>query len=121
MFVAGVWLGLDWLGVKATGVAFLAMYGAYLPIVWGLSKRRIGFRWTPAVRKQALVVIAAALGVDLAARWADWAGAGLGVLLAVLLGVWALMRLSSMAGLGGKLGALARFGKKLNDWRERLV
>lgn len=113
VFVAGVWLGLTWLGVKATGVAFLAMYVAYLPIVWWLAKRRIGFSWTPAVRKQALVMIAAALCVELAARWADWAGAGVGVLLAVLLGVWALIRLSSMAGLGGKLGWITRAGQRL--------
>lgn len=116
VFVAGVWLGLALLGVKATGVAFLAMYLAYLPIVWVLAKRRIGFSWTPAVRKQALVVIAAALSVELAARWADWAGAGLGILLAVLLGVWALLRLSSMAGLGGKLGWIAYFIRKVQFW-----
>jgi O-antigen/teichoic acid export membrane protein len=115
VFVAGVWLGLTWLGVKATGVAFLAMYVAYLPIVWGLAKRRIGFSWTPAVRKQALLVMVAALSVELAARWADWAGAGLGVLLAVL------MRLSSMAGLGGKMAWLAGLGERLRAWTGVLI
>ncbi len=112
ILVIGVFIGLPILGVKSTGVAFLATYLLYLPLVWWLARRRIGFRWTPTVRIQALAVVAAAVAVDIAARWSDPLGAGLGVGLAVLFGIGALSRLSAVVGAGGRLGRLAAIGEK---------
>lgn len=112
-FVLGVLIGLPLIGVTATGVAFLLLYIVYLPIVWVVGRRMIGFRWTRAVKAQALTVIAAALAVDIAARWSEPLGAVLGVGLAAITGSWALMRLSSMAGAKGRLGRIAGFAERV--------
>lgn len=114
VFLLGIFVGLPLIGVTATGVAFLAWYAAYLPIVWYFGGRRIGFRWSRAVKAQALAVIAAAVAVDTTARWSDVAGALLGTTLAAGLGVWALLRLSSQA--GGRLGRAGALVKKIKIW-----
>lgn len=114
VFVLGIFVGPPLIGVNATGVAFLALYVAYLPIVWYFGGRRIGFRWSRAVKAQALAVIAAAVAVDTAARWSDIAGALLGTTLAAGLGVWALRRLSSQA--GGRPGRVGAMGEKMKIW-----
>lgn len=119
VFVLGVFVGLPLMGVTATGVAFLALYIAYLPLMWWLGGRMIGFRWTRAVKAQALTVIAAALAVDIAARWSEPLGALLGLGLALATGIWALMRLTSMAGASGRLGRIARFGERMTGWMIR--
>jgi len=116
VFVLGIFVALPLIGVTATGVAFLALYVAYLPIVWWFGGRMIGFSWTRAVKTQALAVIGAAVAVNIAARWSDPLGAVLGLGLAAGLGLWALMRLSTMAGAGGRLGRIARFGETAKGW-----
>lgn len=119
VFVLGILIGLPLIGVAATGVAFLALYVAYLPLVWQLGGRRIGFRWTRAVQTQAAAVIVAAAVVDVAGRWSDPLGAGLGAALAGGMGLWAVMRLSVMAGAGGRLGEIAAAGDKVKGWMIR--
>lgn len=119
VFVLGVFIGLPLIGVTATGVAFLALYVAYLPLVWWLGRRIIGFRWTRAVKAQALAVMGAAVAVDIAARWSEPLGAVLGLALAAGLGLWALMRLSKMAEAGGRLGRIAGFGERVKGWMIR--
>lgn len=116
VLLLGMFLLLPVIGVTASGVAFFLMYVAYLPLVWGLAVRRIGFRWSRAVKMQALAVIVAAVAVDLVARWSEMTGALLGVGLAAVLGVWALLRLSRMAGAGGRLGRIARCGERVTRW-----
>lgn len=119
VFVLGVLIGLPLIGVMATGVAFLALYVAYLPIVWWFGGRRIGFRWTRAIKVQALAVIGAAVVVDMAARWSEPLGAVIGLGLAAATGVWALMRLSAMAGIGGRLSRIGRLGERVKAWMIR--
>ncbi|WP_415393760.1 hypothetical protein [Paracoccus sp. SJTW-4] len=104
------------IGVTATGVAFLALYVVYLPLVRRLGGRSIGFHWSRAVKAQALAVIVAALVVDIAARASQWLGAGLGVGLALAAGLWALVRLSTQAGAGGRLGRIAGYGERVQGW-----
>ena len=120
VFVLGVLIGVPLIGVTATGVAFVALYVAYLPIVWWFGGRRIGFRWTRVVKAQAVAVMATAVTVDIAARWSEPLGAALGLGLALTSGIWALMRLSSMADAGGRLGRIAGFGERLKGWMIRL-
>ncbi len=116
VFVFVVLIGLTHIGVTATGVAFLALYAAYLPLVWWVGRRRIGFRWTPAVKAQGLTVMAAAVTVDIAARWSAPLGASLGLGLALATGTWALIRLSAMAAEGSRI---ARFGDRVKGWMIR--
>lgn len=119
VFVLGVWVGLPLLGVRATGVAFLALYVVYLPLVWWLGGRRIGFRWSRAVQAQGLAVMVAAVAVDLAGRWSEPLGAALGAALAMAMGIWSLMRLSSKAGADGRLGRIAAVGERVKRWMTR--
>lgn len=119
VFMLGVLVGLPLIGVTATGVAFLALYVAYLPLVWWLGGRRIHFRWTRAVLAQATVLIVTALVVDVAGRWSDVLGAGLGVAMAAGMGVWALMRLSARIETGGRLGRIAAVGERVKGWMIR--
>lgn len=114
VFVLGVLIGLPAIGVTATGVAFLALYVAYLPLVWWLGRRRISFRWTRAVKAQALAVMAAAGVVNIAACWSEPLGAVLGMGAAAAMGIWALMRLSAMAGANGRFRRIARVGEWMN-------
>lgn len=116
VFVLGVFIGLPLIGVTATGVAFLALYVAYLPLVWWLGGRRIGFRWTRAVRWQATLVIVAAVAVELAARVSDIVGAAVGLALGSGLAVWALLRLSAASDMTGRLAPLARMGERIRKW-----
>ncbi len=116
VFVLGVLVGLPLLGVTATGVAFLALYLAYLPLVWWLGGRRIGFRWSRAVKWHALATITAAVIVVLAARWSDLLGTAIGLLLATIVGFWALIRLSDVTCATGILGQGTVLGKKVKRW-----
>lgn len=119
VFVVSVVIGLPLIGLSATGMGFLALYVAYLPLVWWLGGRRIGFRWTRAVKTQALAVITAALAVNMAAHWSEPLSAILGLGLATATGGWALMRLSAMAGASGRLGSIARLGERAKGWMIR--
>jgi PAS domain S-box-containing protein len=119
IFLGGIWVLLPLIGINATGVAFLALYASLLPVNWWLGGRIIGFRWTRAVTAQALAVMAAAVAVDIAARWSDPLGAVLGVGLALVTGFWAVMRLSAMAGAGRRLGRIARLGERMKGWMIR--
>lgn len=119
VFVLGVWGGLPILGVTATGVAFLAMYAAILPINWWFGGRRIGFAWSRAVKAQALVAVAAALMVEAAARQSDMSGAAAGVVLGGTLGIWALVQLASRSGAGGRLGRIAAVRERVKRWITR--
>lgn len=106
-----IFFALPEFGLQATGIAFLAVYALYLPLVWWLGRRWIGFRWTRSVRLQAVGVVFAALAVDLACRKSDFAGAIFGGAVCAVLAIWALIRLSSLAGVDGRLGKIAVLGR----------
>lgn len=116
VFVLGVFIGMPLIGVTATGVAFLALYVAYLPLVLWLGGRQIGFRWTRAVRWQAGMVLGAALAVQLVARSSDMLGTVAGLGLGTGLGVWSLLRLSAASNATGRLAPLARTGERIRVW-----
>lgn len=61
VFVAGIAIALPWLGLTATGVSFVALYAAYLPAVYLISRRLIGFRWSVAVKKNFALLSCSAL------------------------------------------------------------
>lgn len=116
VFVLGVYFGLPLLGLRATGIAFLVLYMVYLPMVYLLAGRRLdGFRWTKAVRMQAVVVIFAAVIVDAVSRMSNVFGAWLGGAAAVLMGIWALVRLARKTDVGGRLGRFAGMVGQLTD------
>ena len=100
-FVLFTWLGLPLIGIQATGVAFVGLYGGYLPLVYWLAVRRTGFRWQRTVIWHLLLACIAALALIALAEWSTTASALLGVLLAGVAGVFGLARLGTMAGSEG--------------------
>ena len=110
---------LPLMGVSASGAAFLMMYLIYLPLVWWLVGRRIGFRWTRAVKAQILLVAVAALLVDILSRHDDNLGLALSCFLCVVFTTWSLLRLSEKSGATGKLGHLARLARFLKSMLQR--
>lgn len=116
VFILGTFIALPLIGVQATGVAFLAMYAVHLPLTRWLGGRLINFKWSRAVKAQAVAVIALALVVDIAARVNPWLGAALGLSLALLTGTWALTRLAAQAGAGGRLGRIGAVGERVRGW-----
>jgi PST family polysaccharide transporter len=104
------------MGITATGVAFLALYAVYLPVVWLLGRHYIGFAWTRAVKVQAVIAAAAALTVEIVARQSVIGGAAVSLLLGAALGIWATMQLSAQIGVGGQLGKLAAMADRVKRW-----
>src|SRR5690606_21265539 len=122
VFVLLVALLLPWLGIASTGMAFLAMYVVYLPVVYCLARRRTGFRWAPAVRRRLLLLFAASVAVAGLGAWREIAAVVVGLLAAAGFGLDGLARLGHMAGLGGSVGRLSQFSRRLmikvGVWRE---
>jgi PST family polysaccharide transporter len=102
------------LGLQITGIAFLAMYVVYLPLVFVLARRRIQFVWSAAVMKLlvttfGLCVVVAVLSVH--TRCGEAASA---VFSAVSL-FYAMGRLSLMSNLTGPLGRLGAIARNLTS------
>ena len=93
VFVLVTWLALPIWGVKATGIAFLLMYVVYLPIVWGLSRNLIGFKWLLRLRLQVAALIIAAILIVVVNTYSQLYGAVISVVLSALAAVWAFKRL----------------------------
>lgn len=108
VLLVAISVGIPLIGVAATGVAFLAMYGLYLPLVRVLCGRMIGFRWSRSVKLQALALISATVLVHIASLISDLVGAVLGLFLALTVGLWAIVRLSHKAEAEGRFGGIAR-------------
>lgn len=113
VLVLGTWLGLPLVGIQATGIAFLAMYGIYLPLVYWLAKRRTAFAWNRSVINLLWLFLTATIALFLIAGLSEIAGALAGSLLGVGLATYSLARLGSMANLGGRVGLIARHARNL--------
>ncbi|TNE94707.1 MAG: O-antigen translocase [Rhodobacteraceae bacterium] len=119
VFILGVYVGMPHLGIASTGIAFMSMYIVGLMMNLWLARRWIKFQMTTAVRKQAIILLLAAVAVDIASRWSAPIGATIGTLGAVAMGFWALMRLSKLTEAKGKLGRIAAIGEKVRAWTIR--
>lgn len=122
VFVGLAWLGLPLLGLKVTGIAFLGMYTAYLPLVYWLAKRRTGFEWSAGTLKHLLMLTFAAAAIGVASICSEWASAGLGVAATLAFGLHSLARLGHMASPAGPLRSASAFSRKLmiktGTWHE---
>lgn len=115
VFLSAIIVFLPLIGVSASGVAFLIMYIIYLPLVWWLARRRIGFRWARAVKAQMVLLAIAALVVDALSRHDDILGLALGCVLSVIFTIWSVLRLSEKSGAKGRLGQLAFLAQSLKN------
>jgi O-antigen/teichoic acid export membrane protein len=95
VLVLVTWLAMPILGAAAGGMASLAVYLVYLPIVYWLARRRTGFRWAPAVTRTLLLLTAAAMAVFVVASLSEVWGLVAGVAAAVGFGVFAARRVGA--------------------------
>jgi PST family polysaccharide transporter len=98
------------MGLPITGIAYLAMYVFYLPLVYWLARRRIGFHWSRSLLILSTVTFAICVGVDIITSLTRW-GMLIGCVAAVAFAVYSLGRITHMSDLGGpvgRLGAIAR-------------
>lgn len=93
------------MGLRITGVAYLAMYAIYLPLMYWLARRRIGFRWTRSVFVFSIFTLALCAGVGLLAATVKW-GMLAGLPLSAVLAVYSAGRIAHMSNMGGPLGKL---------------
>ncbi|MFN6005931.1 MAG: O-antigen translocase [Paracoccaceae bacterium] len=115
VFLSSIAFLMPLIGVPASGAAFLAMYVIYLPLIWWLGGRRIGFSWTRAIKAQVTVLFSIALLVDGLSRFNAAHGLAAGSAFSGLFMVWSLIRLSEKSGATGKLGVLAERANALKN------
>ena len=102
-------------GLRITGIAFLGCYLVYLPMVYWLARRRIGFVWTGNVVKLMFISFTVCVVVGAISTFYWW-GVIIAVFLSLTFGLHTLGRIAHMSNLGGpfgKLGALAQRWSKM--------
>jgi PST family polysaccharide transporter len=100
------------MGLPITGIAYLAMYAFYLPLVYWLAHRRIGLQWSRSVLILSIVTLAICVGVDIVTSLTHW-GMLAGCLAAVAFAVYSLGRITHMSDLGGPVGRLGAQARRL--------
>lgn len=109
VFVLAIRFGLGMIGLEASGIAVLAMYLFYLPLVYGVARRKTGFRWQRTVVVKAAALAAALIATFLAARGSPIAGAVVGTGLAVAFGIAAIRLIGdALPGQFNRLAAIFR-------------
>lgn len=99
------------IGLQITGIAFLACYLAYLPLVYWLASKMIGFRWTGGVVKLLIIIFTVCVGVAVLSGLYWW-GTVLAIGLSLLFGVYTLGRLAHMSNMGGLVGRMAGLAQR---------
>lgn len=103
------------MGLQITGIAFLACYVVYLPLVYFLAKRRIDFSWQPSIPRLLLAIFLLSILAALFSHF--WWGPFITIGLALAVGVYALLRISHMSNMDGPLG---RIGTRARNMASRI-
>jgi PST family polysaccharide transporter len=106
-------------GLPITGIAYLAMYAFYLPLVYWFAWRRIGFRWSRSVLILSATTFAICVGVDILTAITRW-GMLAGCVAAVAFAVYSLGRITHMSNLGGPVGRLGAMAHRLTAHRNQI-
>jgi PST family polysaccharide transporter len=101
-------------GLDITGIAYLACYVFYLPLMHRLGKARIGFAWTASVVRLLAVTFITCAAVGVLATYTHW-GVPIGCFTSVIFGIHAIGRLSHMSNLGGPTGRIGAMARRLTD------
>jgi PST family polysaccharide transporter len=104
------------MGLRITGISYLACYSFLLPLVYWLARRRIGFRWSKAVVRLSAVTFGICVGVGIITAITRW-GMLLGCVMSAAFGVFALGRISHMSDLGGPVGRLGAMARQITGNR----
>jgi O-antigen/teichoic acid export membrane protein len=100
------------IGLPITGIAYVAMYLFYLPVVYWLARRRIGFCWSKSALMLSAVTLAICVGVDIITALTRW-GILVGCIVAAAFAVYSLGRITHMSNLGGPIGRLGALAGQL--------
>jgi O-antigen/teichoic acid export membrane protein len=99
-------------GLPITGIAFFVMYAVYLPLVYWLAKRRIGFHWQLQVTILFLSILLLCILVFVLSSMYWWGGI-VAVILALILIIYVVMRLANMSGVNGHLYRFSNAGMQM--------
>ena len=99
-------------GLKITGIAFLVCYLVYLPLVYLLAKRRIGFKWTGNNVKLMITIFTLCTTIAVISTQYWW-GAIAAVVLSLISALCALVRIASIGKLGGSLGRMSEIASRI--------
>lgn len=98
------------MGLQITGIAYFAGYCYYIPLVYMLARRKVGFHWSKIAIRLLATTFALCVSVGILASMTRW-GALLGCVTAGVFGLYSLGQLSQMSNLPrpfAKVGAAAR-------------
>lgn len=98
-------------GLQITGIAFLVCYLVYLPLVYLLARRRIGFVWTSSVVKLMMIIFTFCTAIAIVSTHYWW-GAVVAVVLSLAFAIYTLGQLVHMSNLGGTAGRMAALAKQ---------
>jgi PST family polysaccharide transporter len=105
------------MGLRITGVSYLAMYAFYLPLVYWLAHRIIGLRWSRSVFYLSSLSLALCAGVGILAILTPW-GMLVGCVAAIVFAVFSLGRITRMSNLGGPIGRLGAMARQATRGRK---
>jgi PST family polysaccharide transporter len=105
------------MGLSITGIAYLAMYAFYLPLVYWLAHQRIGFHWSRSVLILSAVTFAICASVNIIIAQTRW-GMLIGCVSAAAFAVYSLGRITHMSDLGGPVGRLGVMARRLTAYGE---
>ncbi|WP_242097946.1 O-antigen translocase [Sphingomonas sp. CROZ-RG-20F-R02-07] len=113
VYAVFVWLAIDRLGLPATGMGFLLMYGAYVPAVYFLARRMTGFAWTRRVVLHAAATFLTVALVAAVSTWSAPVGLLAGIMMAGAAALFALLCLDQLGGLPARLAILSSMAGQL--------
>ena len=107
------------MGLQITGIAYLATYALFLPLMYWLAQRRIGFQWSRSVVFLSGATFAICVGVDITVTLTKW-GMLIGCVAAVAFSIYSLGRITHMSNLGGPVGRIGAKVRQLTERRETI-
>ncbi|WP_210546271.1 O-antigen translocase [Rhodoferax sp. PAMC 29310] len=100
------------IGLQATGIAFLISYMVYLPIVFMLANRRIGFLWTSQVATLLVSIFCICILVFIISV-KFWFGPLASLVGSMLFAVYSFGRISKIINLSGRVGRLGALANRI--------
>jgi PST family polysaccharide transporter len=108
VYTVFVWFGIRPLGLVSTGLGFLTMYVVYLPAVYLLARRWTNFRWVRRTFSAGLAIFGAVATTGLLGLSSEWLGLSVGLPLATIFAVYAVLRLNALGALPPRLAFIGR-------------
>lgn len=111
VFVVVSWFLIPYYGLDATGLAFLLMYLAYLPLLMVVTRQLIGFSLSKRVKKDAIFLFSLCSLIAGLGYYSEVIAAVFGLFITLLSGLRSLVRLQHIVEPNGKIGRLLHLVK----------